>query len=59
MRESTQAMACSPTRIDANAPNHGPPELAGLAVTVTVHLWWHHLLLSLVTGTAVCLALAN
>ncbi len=44
--------------IDTSGPHHGAPELAGVAVTVAAHLW-RNLILSLLTGTAVCLALAN
>ncbi len=40
-------------------PGRAVPQLAGLAVTVAVHLWRRNLVLSLVTGTTVSLLLAN
>ncbi len=47
------------TSIDTGGPQHGAPELAGVVATVAAHLWRRNLILSLMTGTAVCLALAN
>jgi branched-subunit amino acid transport protein AzlD len=47
------------TTIDVTSPTHGVPELVGVAATVAVHLWRHNLVLSLVIGTAACLALSH
>lgn len=45
--------------IEFDGPNHGLPELAGVAATVAIHMWRHNLVLTLVTGAGVCLALSN
>lgn len=45
--------------INLSGPTHGIPELAGVAVTLAVHLWRHNLVLTLTVGAAVCLALSN
>ena len=45
--------------IDFSAPDHGVPALAGAAVTALMHLWRRNVLLSILSGTAVCLVLAN
>ena len=47
------------TSIDIGESNHGIPELSGVIVTAGMHLWRHNLILSLITGTAVCVTLAN
>ena len=44
---------------DASAPTYGLPEVAGVAVTVAVHLWRRNAVLSILAGTAVCLVLTN
>ena len=46
-------------RLHLTDPSRAVPELVGLAVTVTIHLWRHNLVLSLVAGTGACLVLAN
>lgn len=43
--------------IDFSGATHGLPELAGVAVTVAAHLWKRNAVLSIVAGTAACLAL--
>lgn len=45
--------------IKITGPGHGGPEIAGVAVTVAVHPWRRNMVLSIVSGTAVCLLLAN
>lgn len=39
--------------------NHGVPEVLSLAVTVAVHVWKRNMLLSMVAGTACCMALTR
>ena len=46
-------------QIDLTAPDRGVPELAGVAVTVAVHLWRRNVVLSILAGTLTCVALAN
>ena len=45
--------------IKITGPGHGVPEIAGVAVTVAVQLWRRNMVLSIVSGTTVCLLLAN
>jgi branched-subunit amino acid transport protein AzlD len=47
------------SRIDPTAPGHGVPQVVGLVVTVAVHWWRRSTVLSLVSGTAACVLLAN
>jgi len=47
------------TRIDYLGPGHGLPQLIGVAATVAVHLWRRNAVLSILTGTIVCVALIN
>jgi branched-subunit amino acid transport protein AzlD len=47
------------TSIDTSGATHGAPELTAAAVTVAIHLWRRNLVLTLVTGTTVCLILTN
>jgi branched-subunit amino acid transport protein AzlD len=47
------------TRIDYLGANHGGPQLAGVAVTVAVHLGRRNAVLSILTGTIACIALTN
>lgn len=44
------------SRIDLGAAGHGVPQLAGIAATVGVHAWRRNPALSILTGTAVCVA---
>ena len=47
-------------QIAITAPStHGLAELAGVAVTVVTHWWRRNAVLSIVTGTAVCLIHTN
>ncbi len=45
--------------INVTGPGHGGPEIAGVAITVAVHLWRRNMVLSIMAGTAACLLLAN
>jgi branched-subunit amino acid transport protein AzlD len=45
--------------IDLSVPAQAVPELAGVAVTVAVHGWRRNAVLSIVAGSATCIALAN
>ena len=45
--------------IDVTSPTHDLSRVAGVLVTVAVHLWRRNAVLSIVAGTAVCLLLAN
>jgi branched-subunit amino acid transport protein AzlD len=47
------------TTIDYLGPAHGLPQLIGVAVTVAVHLWRRNAVLSILTGTTVCIAIIN
>lgn len=47
------------TTIDVTAPPYGVSELVGVAVTLAVHLWRRSAVVSIVTGTAACLAMTN
>ncbi|KXP13039.1 branched-chain amino acid ABC transporter [Tsukamurella pulmonis] len=44
--------------VDYAAPAHGVPQLAGVAATVLAHLWRRNAVLSIIAGTAVCVALS-
>ncbi len=46
-------------QIDTTTPPHGIPEMTGVVVTVAVHWWRPKAVLSIVTGTAVCLVMSN
>jgi branched-subunit amino acid transport protein AzlD len=39
--------------------DHGLPQLIGVAVTVVVQLWRRNAVLSILTGTTVCVAIIN
>jgi len=45
--------------IELSAPARGAPEVAGVLATVAVHGWRRNVVLSVVAGTAVCLALTR
>lgn len=45
-------------QVDYAAPAHGIPELIGVAATIGVHLWHRNAVVSIVVGTAVCVALS-
>ncbi|SNT15934.1 branched-chain amino acid transporter permease [Rhodococcoides kyotonense] len=45
--------------IDVSTENHGVPQIAGVLVTVVVHLWRRNAALSIVGGTVVCVVLQN
>ncbi|WP_237233254.1 branched-chain amino acid transporter permease [Rothia nasisuis] len=45
--------------IDYGSRETAFPYLAGVAVTVALHLWRKNLALSLIVGTATCVVLAN
>jgi branched-subunit amino acid transport protein AzlD len=45
--------------IDVTSPTHDLSRVAGVLVTVAVHLWRRNAVLSIVAGTTVCLLLAN
>ena len=47
------------TRIDYLGNNHGLPQLIGVAVTVTIHLWRRNAVLSILTGSIACILLMN
>jgi len=47
------------SRIDFGAAGHGLPELAGIAVTVGVHAWRRNAVLSILAGTAACVAVTH
>ncbi len=40
-------------------PNHCVPQLSGVIATAVMHLWRRNVMLSLLTGTAVCFTLAK
>lgn len=46
------------SRIDVAAAAHGVPQVAAIAATAAVHLWRRNAVLSIVTGTAVCVTLS-
>lgn len=46
-------------RIDLSTPTHAGGPLAGVVVTVSVHLWRRNAVLSIVTGTTACLLVTN
>lgn len=48
-----------PSAIDITEPPHGVGELTGVAVTAAVHRWRSNAVLSIVAGTAACLATTN
>src|SRR5438445_9812717 len=43
--------------IKVSGPSHGIAELAGVAATVTAHTWRRNIVLSILTGTTICLIL--
>lgn len=45
--------------IDVHAAGHGIPQLAAVATTVAMHLWRRNAVLSIVAGTAMCVALSS
>ncbi|MFC6354339.1 branched-chain amino acid transporter permease [Rothia nasimurium] len=45
--------------IDYSSRETALPYLAGIVVTVVLHLWRRNLALSLIAGTATCVVLAN
>lgn len=45
-------------QVDYAAPAHGIPQIAGVAATALAHLWRRNAVLSIVAGTAVCVALS-
>jgi hypothetical protein len=45
--------------IDLTGPTHGAGPLAGVAATVGVHVWRNNTVLSLVTGTTVCVVIST
>ena len=45
--------------VDFGGSGHGIPEVAGIVVTALTHWWRRNAILSMATGTAVCLVLAN
>lgn len=45
-------------QVDFGAPAHGIPQLAGVAATAAAHLWRRNAVVSIVAGTAVCVALS-
>lgn len=47
------------TGIEFDGPTHGLPELAGVVASIATHWWRRNLVLTLLTGTAACLALGN
>jgi branched-chain amino acid transport len=46
-------------KIDYSSVETAAPYLAGLVVTVGVHLWRKNMVLSMVAGTVTCVVLAN
>lgn len=47
------------TTIDYLGPDHGLPQLIGVAVTIAVHVWRRNAVLSILAGTVVCVVLVN
>ena len=45
--------------VELDGPGHGAGPVAGLVVTVAVHLWRRDVLLSVVLGTAACVAVSS
>lgn len=46
-------------RVPQDTSTHGVAEIAGVVATVGIHLWRKNLVMSLVTGTAVCVAVST
>jgi branched-subunit amino acid transport protein AzlD len=45
--------------IDLRAAGHGIPQVTAVAATVAVHLWRRNAVISIVVGTACCVALTS
>lgn len=44
-------------QVDYSGPAHGVPELVAVAATICLHLWRRNAVVSIVVGTATCVAL--